>query len=97
MKNNIKEDLELFNQLTEVFLQEESNRPISEYLHPDDAIEKINVRLSEEGAIGKKFKESLQELLLKSPKSSSRLFFNQLFGLYGLFAIKHLINKVYYF
>ena len=80
MKNNIKEDLELFNQLTEFFLQEETNRPISEYLHPHDVTEKINVRLSEKGVIGKKFKESLQDLLLKSPKSSSRLFFNQLFG-----------------
>lgn len=80
MNNNIKEDLELFNQLAEAFLQEEVKNPISQYIEPNKVKENIDIRLEEKGMIDQKFKESLKELILKSPKSSSRLFFNQLFG-----------------
>lgn len=80
MNNNIKEDLELFNELTEVLLEEENNNPIADYIKPHEAQKNLDITLGEKGVVGEKFKKSIQDLILKSPKSSSKLFFNQLFG-----------------
>ena len=80
MKNNIKEDLLLFNELIAVFLEDECQNPVSEYIKPNEVKKIIDIKLGEEGIIDSEFKILLKELLQKSPKSSSKLFFNQLFG-----------------
>ena len=41
---------------------------------------KFDIKLDKEGVSQRKFKDSLKQLILKTPKSSSKLFFNQLFG-----------------
>jgi len=80
MSNNIREDLLLFNELINIFLEEEEKNPISEYINPKDLDKQINIKLGTEPVVNSAFKKSLKDLLLKSPKSSSKLFFNQLFG-----------------
>ena len=80
MTNNIKEDLLLFNELVAVFLEDEFQNPVSEYIKPHEVKRMIDIKLGEEGIIDSEFKIVLKELLRKSPKSSSKLFFNQLFG-----------------
>jgi len=80
MLNNIKEDLALFNELINIFLKEEEKTPVSEYINPEDIHTKIDIKLGHESTVSADFKTSLKDLLLKSPKSSSKLFFNQLFG-----------------
>lgn len=80
MQNNILEDLKIFNELIEVFLKEEKNNPISDLILTTDIDSKLDLGLSERGMISSKFKDELKKLILSTPKSSSKLFFNQLFG-----------------
>ena len=80
MLNNIKEDLKVFNELIEVFLEDEKLNPISENIKSSDIKEVLNISLQNEASIGVEFTSALRDLMLKSPKSSSKLFFNQLFG-----------------
>ena len=80
MLNNIKEDLMLFNELITVFLEDELQNPVTEYINPKEANNDLNIKLGKDGVVDNEFKNSLKQLLLKSPKSSSKLFFNQLFG-----------------
>ena len=80
MANNIKEDLVLFNELITIFLEDELQNPVTEYIRPKNVKKILDIKLGKEGIADNKFKNSLKQLLLKSSKSSSRLFFNQLFG-----------------
>ena len=80
MQNNIKEDLALFNQLITIFLEDELQNPVTEYINPKDVKNTLDIKLGKEGTVDKELKNSLKNLLLKTPKSSSKLFFNQLFG-----------------
>jgi len=80
MLNNIKEDLKVFNELIEVFLEDEKLNPISDNIKSSDIKEVLNISLQNEASIGVEFTSALRDLMLKSPKSSSKLFFNQLFG-----------------
>ena len=80
MLNNITEDLVLFNELIAAFLEDELQNPITEYISPKDVEKVLDIKLRKEGMADNEFKNSLKQLLLKSSKSSSKLFFNQLFG-----------------
>ena len=80
MQNNIQEDLKIFNELIEEFLKEEINNPISDVILTADIGSKLDLNLSEKGMITSEFKSELNKLILSTPKSSSKLFFNQLFG-----------------
>jgi sulfinoalanine decarboxylase len=80
MFNNIKEDLKLFNEIVDVFLHDEQLNPISENIKIKDLYNKLDLSLSEKPAIQKEFISTLKKLVLTTPKSSSKLFFNQLFG-----------------
>ncbi|MEC7864095.1 MAG: aminotransferase class V-fold PLP-dependent enzyme [Bacteroidota bacterium] len=80
MPNNIKKDLALFNELITVFLEDELQNPVTGYINPNEVEKAVDIKLGKEGAVDNEFKKSLTQLLLKSPKSSSKLFFNQLFG-----------------
>ena len=80
MTNNIREDLELFNELVTVFLEDEIQNPVTKYISPTDLEKAGDIKLGEKGLLDDEFKKALKTLLLKSTKSSSKLFFNQLFG-----------------
>ena len=80
MSNNIQQDLLIFNELIDFLLKEELKNPVTEYINPDQVGEQLDISLSEEGISHKDFKNALKELLIKTPKSSSKLFFNQLYG-----------------
>lgn len=80
MLNNIKEDLKVFNELIEVFLEDERLNPVSEKIESSDIKEVLNISLQNKASIGVEFTSALRNLILKSPKSASKLFFNQLYG-----------------
>mgnify|MGYP001166857593 FL=1 len=80
MKNDIKKDLDLFNLLINDFLDEEKKMPVSETVAPELMHKAIDLSLEYESLSDIEFKKSIREILLKSPKSSSSLFFNQLYG-----------------
>ena len=78
--NNIREDLGLFNQIVDIFLEDEIDHPVSQNIKPEDLPKKLDLSLPESPTFDEDFKTSLKKLILSTPKSSSRLFFNQLFG-----------------
>ncbi len=80
MSNNIKKDLVLFNELAMFFLEDELQNPVTEYTHPNHIETALDIKLGKEGATDNELKNALKQLIQKSPKSSSKLFFNQLFG-----------------
>ncbi|MGY8931800.1 MAG: pyridoxal phosphate-dependent decarboxylase family protein [Flavobacteriales bacterium] len=80
MLNNIKEDLKLFNEIVDNFLEDEKTTPISKSIKIKDLYNKIDLSLSDEPSIQAEFKQTLKKLVLSTPKSSSKMFFNQLFG-----------------
>jgi sulfinoalanine decarboxylase/sulfinoalanine decarboxylase/aspartate 1-decarboxylase len=80
MPNNIKEDLAIFNELASIFLEDEIQNPVTEYTKPKDLEKILDIKLKDHAISDIDFKKSLKDLILKSPKSSSKLFFNQLFG-----------------
>ena len=77
--NNIREDLGLFNQIVDIFLEDEIAHPVSQNIKPEDLPKKLDLSLPESPTFDEDLKTVLK-LILSTPKSSSRLFFNQLFG-----------------
>ena len=80
MANNINQDLELFNELVAVFLEDEIQNPVTKQITPHEVKNLLDIKLEKEGTAGDEFKKTLKEIVLNSPKSASKLFFNQLFG-----------------
>ena len=80
MSNNIKADLTLFNELVTAFLEDEAENPVAKYTNPKRLSKELDIKLAKEGITDSQLKDSLNELLLRSTKSSSKMFFNQLFG-----------------
>jgi sulfinoalanine decarboxylase/sulfinoalanine decarboxylase/aspartate 1-decarboxylase len=63
-----------------VFLEDELQNPISGYIKPKEVEKVLDIKLGKEGVSDNELKKLLKKLILKTPKSSSKLFFNQLFG-----------------
>ncbi len=80
MSRNIKDELKLFNQLACELIEDEIKTPIPKYLSPNEVINELDIKLKEEGLSDSDFVKSLQKILLRTPKSASKLFFNQLYG-----------------
>ena len=80
MSNNIKKDLLLFNKLINHFLDQEKIMPANHYIEPQNLHKFFDISLNENPNDPVEFEKTLKELLEKSPKSSSKLFFNQLYG-----------------
>ena len=80
MSNNIKEDLKFFNELIQELLEDEVNNPVALVYPPEKLSKRFDLSLNFEPAIKKDFRKKLRDIVLNTPKSSSNLFFNQLFG-----------------
>ncbi len=80
MQNDIKNDLKLFNNLIEEFLDCEVNSPVSEIISTSELQSKLNISLDEGAIVTEKLKKELTQILNYTPKSSSKRFFNQLYG-----------------
>jgi len=80
MYNNIKEDLHFFNELINELINDELINPVATVIPPDELHSKFDLELKSTPAIAEDFKKELKKLVLNTPKSSSKLFFNQLFG-----------------
>tara|TARA_B100000795_G_scaffold160754_1_gene120886 strand:- start:163 stop:453 length:291 start_codon:yes stop_codon:yes gene_type:complete len=80
MQNNIKEDLNFFNELVNDLINDELENPIANAITTSELTSEFDLELKSTPAIAEDFKNELKKLVLSTPKSSSRLFFNQLFG-----------------
>ena len=76
----MKEDIELFNIIAKAFLEEEIDQPVSEYVDPERLKHSVDVSLSENPVEKEAFLPILKNLVLRTPKTASKMFFNQLYG-----------------
>ena len=74
------EDLELFNELVEVLLNEEQNHPVAAPIPTHKLYDTLDLSLNELPSVDKDFKNTLIELIKSTPKTASTSFYNQLFG-----------------
>ncbi len=76
----MKEDIKLFNIIAEALLKEEIDKPVADYIPASQLDHSVDISLSKNPISKDEFSEVLKELVLETPKTSSRMFFNQLFG-----------------
>ena len=72
--------LSIFNEIVSELLEDEKTNPISKHIPVDDLYETIDLSLDEKPISESEFKNVLKSLVLKSPKTATNAFFNQLFG-----------------
>lgn len=80
MSEKIFNDLNIFNELVNDLINDDQEKGISAKIQTEDVLKKLDISLSENGIDDETFKNSLKEIILNTPKTSSKLFFNQLFG-----------------
>ncbi len=72
--------LKIFNDLAKKILRDEEQNPVSEFVSSGDLFDKLDLSLSDHPIDEDQFKEVLEDLVLKTPKTATNAFFNQLFG-----------------
>lgn len=75
-----KSNLELFNRLANDLFSAEKEEPIIQPIAINELDDKLNLGLSAEGVSEEELYESLKNLMLNTPRTSTNRFFNQLFG-----------------
>ena len=76
----MQEDLSLFHEIAEKLFSEEEKNPVVKPIPPDEVYDEFNLRLKEDGITESEFAELIEKVVLNTPRTSSKLFFNQLFG-----------------
>jgi len=72
--------LSIFNEIVSELLQDEKINPVSKHVPVDELYNTIDLSLQEKPISETEFKNTLKSLVLKSPKTATNAFFNQLFG-----------------
>jgi sulfinoalanine decarboxylase len=78
--SEISKDLVLFNELVEVLLNEEEKNPVANRIEANKLYDSIDLSLNPSPMVDEAFKTVLEEVLISTPKTATKLFFNQLFG-----------------
>ncbi|MFT5437187.1 MAG: sulfinoalanine decarboxylase, partial [Ulvibacter sp.] len=76
----MEKDLALFNKLATLLLKKENEEPIAQIIPPNEMHESLDISLEDSPASEAFFEEALEKLVLSTPRTASRQFFNQLFG-----------------
>jgi glutamate/tyrosine decarboxylase-like PLP-dependent enzyme len=77
---SLQHDLTLFNNIVNQLLEEEAQNPVTKPIPTDILENSVDLTLNEAPMELEDFNDSINNLVLKTPKTSSPLFFNQLFG-----------------
>lgn len=76
----MKEDLDLFNNLVDFLLTEEQNNPVAKRIDTNELYDTLDLSLTDRPIAKEEFVLILKDLLAATPKTTTNLFFNQLFG-----------------
>lgn len=76
----MKNDLDLFRSIADSLFQAEEKEPVLKPIDPKKLFSELDLSLSESGSNEEDFEKALSELVLNTPRTASRKFFNQLFG-----------------
>ncbi len=75
-----KQDLRQFNELVNRLVEAEKNEPVVQPVEAKKLFEKLDLKLENEGLNDEDFYNSFREIVLKTPRTASNKFFNQLYG-----------------
>ena len=78
--SDISSDLVLFNELVEVLINEEEKHPVADRIDANELYDSIDLSLNTIAMVDDEFKTVLKDVLVSTPKTATKLFFNQLFG-----------------
>ncbi len=78
--SKINTDLVLFNELVEILLNEEHKHPVADRIEADKLYNSVDLSLNPTPIVDNKLKNLLKEVVIATPKTATKLFFNQLFG-----------------
>ncbi len=71
-------ELELFNKLAHKLFEAENTNPVTQPVPAAQLFEQLDIKLTE--LPDANFEETIEKLVLSTPRTATRLFFNQLFG-----------------
>lgn len=77
---SIERNLDIFRQLANELLTEEETNPVVKPIPIENLYDEIDIRLNEEGISDEEFIPILRKLILNTPRTATKMFFNQLFG-----------------
>ena len=80
MSEKLFDDLNTFNHLAKEIISDCNKKGISKKVKPTDLLKKFGIELNNSGISDNQLKKILKEIALHTPKTSGKLFFNQLFG-----------------
>ncbi|MBZ9626710.1 aminotransferase class V-fold PLP-dependent enzyme [Psychroflexus sp. CAK1W] len=73
-------DLELFQKLSEKLITHEKQNGVVKPIKAEKLLDVLNLELSNEALNEDTFESLLEDIVLSTPRTSTKLFFNQLFG-----------------
>lgn len=76
----MQEDLKTFIEIANKLFEDEQNNPVVTPINPNELNQHIDLTLNDAPIGYNEFVGTLTKLVLQTPKTSSKLFFNQLFG-----------------
>jgi sulfinoalanine decarboxylase/sulfinoalanine decarboxylase/aspartate 1-decarboxylase len=77
---NIEKDLQTFTEIFKALRQDEIDNPLAESIEPEELLKQLDLSLGDEPMADDAFNANLKELVLKTPKTASNRFYNQLFA-----------------
>ncbi len=80
MSEKLFNDLSIFNVLAKDLINDELENGISLKVKPTELLNRFDISLEDEGVSEERFVSALKDIILHTPKTSGKLFFNQLFG-----------------
>lgn len=75
-----QKDLDQFQHLVQLLLKKEQDEPVAYPIPSQDLFDLIDLKLTDEGLSDEELYKRLEILIQKTPKTASKLFFNQLFA-----------------
>jgi sulfinoalanine decarboxylase len=76
----MQSELEFFNQLVTKLLSAEISEPVVQPLPTSTLISELNLDFQDEGLSTSEWQQVVNDVVMRTPRTSSKLFFNQLFG-----------------
>lgn len=77
---DIEKDLQTFAHIFKALQQEERDNPVTKSIEPEALLQQLDLSLGDEPMDEDAFNANLKELVLKTPKTATNRFYNQLFA-----------------
>ena len=74
------EELEFFNEIAQKLLISEQKNPVVKPVPTHQVIDELDINFKDQGIEDDEWKELIEKMINFTPKTASKLFFNQLFG-----------------